>query len=64
MKVLFKPQYSNIWELICRVNDKIEYLKHFPPFETYQGINDDIIIKLYKFALPHEWQKQLLIQVF
>ena len=40
----------------------VYYLEELPPFVSNQGLPEDERMELVEFALPYEWQKQLLVQ--
>ena len=40
----------------------VYYLEYFSPFSQHQGLPEDDLIDIVYFALPCEWQKQLLVQ--
>ena len=61
---LFVPQESKMCKFIFHLKNIVQYLERFPTFWTNQGIPDNEIIKLIKFALYCKWQIQLLIQGF
>ena len=39
-------------------------MEHFPLFGVDQGSPKDELIEIDEFALPHKWQKQIIVQVF
>ena len=42
----------------------MKYLENFPLFRINQGLADYEIIKIFKFALPHECKQWVLINGF
>ena len=61
---LYKPRYTKIRYLICRIDRMVEYLKKSSPFETGQRLPEDEILELVELSLLKDWQKQLIIQGF
>ena len=61
---LYKPKDCPVRDFVCRVNEILEYLSKFPPFANNQGLPEDEVIELIEFALPREWQRQMLVQGF
>ena len=42
----------------------VGYIEDFPPFGWNQGFPEENILELIEFALPYEWQEQILVQGF
>ena len=61
---LYNYQKTKTCDFICRVNEIVKYIDHFPPFGDYQGLPEDEILNLMEFALPQECQKEILVQGF
>ena len=61
---LFNPRDSNIRDLICHLNNIVEYIEHLPPLSMDQGLPDDKIIELVRLSLRCEWKNHLPMQGF
>ena len=61
---LYKKSKTKTCDFICRVNEIVKYIDHFPPFGDYQGLPEDEILNIMEFALPQECQKEILVQGF
>ena len=42
----------------------VDYLEDLPPFGANQVLPEDDLLELVEFALPCEWQKHLIVQIY
>ena len=52
---LYKPRDTKIWNLICQIDNVVEYLEKFPLFGEGQCLPEDEILEIVDFLLPKEW---------
>ena len=54
---LYKPHETKIWSFIFWIDEMVDYLENFPPFDIGKGLPDDKILELGGFYLHMEWHK-------
>lgn len=59
-----KPKDMTTREFAARISELNQYLKQFPPFEDNQEIDEEEIIDIIEFGIPHSWQKHMVLQGF
>jgi hypothetical protein len=63
-RYLRKPRDMTTREFAARVSELNQYLKQFPPFEYNQELDEDEIIDILEFGIPHSWQNYMVLQGF
>lgn len=63
-RYLRKPRDMTTREFAARISEMNQYLKQFPPFEDNQELDEDEIIDILEFGIPHSWQNNMVLQGF
>ena len=64
-RVVRKPPTMNIRAYYARYQELNRYLDQFPPFgNRSQMLPTDEVMEHMEFAIPHSWQKQMILQGF
>ena len=50
------------WDIIFRIDERVDNLENFHYFRIAQGLPDDDILKRVEFSLHREWHEELIIQ--
>ena len=63
-RYLRKPKDMTTQEFAAHITELNQYLKQFPPFGQNQELEDEEIIDIIEFGIPHSWQKHMVLQGF
>ncbi len=63
-RYLRKPRDMTTREFAACISEMNQYLKQFPPFEDNQELDEDEIIDILEFGIPHLWQNNMVLQGF
>ena len=63
-RFLRKPRAMTAREFVTRLVEINDLLERFPPFQANQKLPDDELLDIAEFAVPPNWQKQMVLQGF